>query len=54
VGPKLVYDVADLAKMLTCETLENFNDLERSNFERMLTCGTLLNFMTTWNTLFLK
>jgi hypothetical protein len=24
VGPKLVYDTADMAKMLTCETLANF------------------------------
>jgi hypothetical protein len=24
VGPKLAYDTSDMAKMLTCRTLENF------------------------------
>jgi hypothetical protein len=53
-GPKLVYDTADMAKMLTCGTLKNFMTTWNTIFEKMLTCGTLLNFMTTWNNLFLK
>jgi hypothetical protein len=54
MGPKLVYDVVDKAKMLTCGILENFMTTWNTIFEKMLTCGTLLNFMTTWNNLFLK
>jgi hypothetical protein len=32
VGPQLVYDATDMAKMLTCGTL--VNDLEHSIFEK--------------------
>jgi hypothetical protein len=54
VGPKLVYDATDMAKMRTCGTVENIMTTWNTIFDKIVTCGTLLNFMTTWNTLFLK
>jgi hypothetical protein len=41
VGPNLVYDAADMAKMLICGTLENFMTTWNTLLsKKMLTCGT--------------